>query len=67
MAGQGRPGRPATGQKRVVTFRPPDPMREQFEAQATALGREKTDCLTEALHDWLAKQERLAKKAQRST
>lgn len=48
-------GRPATGQTKVMGFRPPKPLRDEFEALAEAEGRTPSDALIEAMHDWLRK------------
>lgn len=51
-------GRPATGQTKVMGFRPPKPLRDEFEALAAAEGRSPSDALIEAMHDWLKKKRR---------
>jgi len=51
-------GRPATGQTKVMGFRPPKPLRDEFEALAKAKGRTPSDALIEAMHDWLKKEGR---------
>lgn len=55
---QRRPGRPATGQTPVVTFRPPTPLREALDAEVELAGRSRSDVLIEAVHDWIAKRRR---------
>ncbi|MFF6794295.1 hypothetical protein ACFY9C_35095 [Streptomyces filamentosus] len=51
-------GRPATGQTRVMGFRPPKPLRDEFEALAKAEERSPSDALVEAMHDWVKKKKR---------
>lgn len=51
-------GRPATGQTKVMGFRPPKPLRDEFEALAEAEERSATDALIEAMHDWIKKKRR---------
>ncbi|MFI0742667.1 hypothetical protein ACH4PU_31990 [Streptomyces sp. NPDC021100] len=51
-------GRPATGQTKVMGFRPPKALREEFEALAEAEGRTPSDALIEAMHDWVDKKRR---------
>lgn len=51
-------GRPATGQTKVMGFRPPKPLRDEFEALAAADGRTPSDALIEAMHDWVKKKQR---------
>jgi hypothetical protein len=46
-------GRPATGQTRVMGFRPPREVRAAFGARAQELGRTPSDALVEAMHLWL--------------
>lgn len=50
--------RPATGQTPVVTFRPPPQLKDEFDEEAKASGRSRSDALVEAMHDWLRKQRR---------
>ncbi|MFF4479482.1 hypothetical protein ACFY1A_21020 [Streptomyces sp. NPDC001520] len=50
--------RPATGQTPVVTFRPPPPLRKDFDAEAETAGRSRSDALIEAMHDWIKKKQR---------
>jgi hypothetical protein len=50
--------RPATGQTPVVTFRPPQQLRDDFDQEAKASGRTRSDALIEAMHDWLKKRQR---------
>ncbi|MFE7072700.1 ribbon-helix-helix domain-containing protein [Streptomyces sp. NPDC057620] len=50
--------RPATGQTPVVTFRPPPQLKDEFDEEAKAAGRSRSDALIEAMHDWLRKQRR---------
>lgn len=50
--------RPATGQTPVVTFRPPQQLRDEFDEEAKAAGRTRSDALIEAMHDWLKKRRR---------
>lgn len=59
-------GRPATGQTKVMGFRPPKPLRDEFEELATADGRTASDALIEAMHDWVAKKRRERARAQSS-
>lgn len=61
----GKPGRPATGQKPVQAFRPPERLWKEFEARFKAAGLTKTDALIEAVEDWNRKQDRKAAAAQR--
>jgi hypothetical protein len=51
-------GRPATGQTKVMGFRPPKPLRDEFEALAKTEGRSPSDALIEAMHDWIKKKRR---------
>jgi len=51
-------GRPATGQTKVMGFRPPKPLRDEFEQLAEAEGRTPSDALVEAMHDWVKKRRR---------
>lgn len=51
-------GRPATGQTRVMGFRPPKPLRDEFEELAAAEERTLSDALIEAMHDWVKKKRR---------
>ncbi len=51
-------GRPATGQTRVMGFRPPKALREEFERLAAMEGRTASDALIEAMHDWVHKKHR---------
>lgn len=55
-------GRPATGQTKVMGFRPPKPLRDKFEALAADEGRTPSDALVEAMHDWVKKREREQKR-----
>jgi hypothetical protein len=50
--------RPATGQTPVVTFRPPTPLRDEFDTEAKEAGRSRSDALIEAMHDWIKKRRR---------
>lgn len=50
--------RPATGQTPVVTFRPPQQLRDEFDEEAKTAGRTRSDALIEAMHDWLRKRRR---------
>jgi hypothetical protein len=50
--------RPATGQTPVVTFRPPQQLRDEFDQEAKASGRTRSDALIEAMHDWLRTRQR---------
>lgn len=50
--------RPKTGQTPVVTFRPPGPIRDDFDARAQLTKRDRSDSLIEAMHDWIKKQDR---------
>lgn len=54
---------PRTGRKKPVSFRPPNPLREQFEAEADAQGRTRTDALTEAMHLWITAQTKRRRRA----
>lgn len=51
-------GRPATGRTPVISFRPPKPLREELDALAKAEGRDRSDVLIEAMHDWIKKKQR---------
>jgi len=51
-------GRPATGQTKVMGFRPPKPLRDEFEQLAAAEERTPSDALVEAMHDWVKKKRR---------
>jgi hypothetical protein len=51
-------GRPATGQTKVMGFRPPKPLRDEFEALAKSEERSPSDALIEAMHDWVKKKRR---------
>lgn len=51
-------GRPATGQTKIMGFRPPKPLRDRFERLAEAEARTPSDALVEAMHDWVKKKER---------
>lgn len=57
-------GRPATGQTKVMGFRPPKPLRDEFEEPATADGRTPSDALIEAMDDWVEKKRRERARAQ---
>ena len=50
--------RPATGQTPPISFRPPEKLREEFDAEVRASGRNRSDVLIEAMHDWLRKRRR---------
>ncbi|MFJ4974231.1 hypothetical protein ACIP6X_02570 [Streptomyces coeruleorubidus] len=50
--------RPATGQTKVMGFRPPKPLRDEFERLAAADKRTPSDALIEAMHDWVKKKQR---------
>jgi hypothetical protein len=50
--------RPATGQTKVMGFRPPKPLRDEFEAIAKSEERSPSDALIEAMHDWVKKKRR---------
>ncbi|MFF6966336.1 hypothetical protein [Streptomyces anthocyanicus] len=51
-------GRPATGQTKVMGFRPPKPLRDEFEQLAKSEERSPSDALIEAMHDWIKKKRR---------
>ena len=51
-------GRPATGKTKVMGFRPPKPLRDEFEALAADEDRTPSDALIEAMHDWVKKKRR---------
>ncbi|MFF4090424.1 hypothetical protein ACFYY9_26610 [Streptomyces nigra] len=51
-------GRPATGQTKVMGFRPPKPLRDEFEELAKSEERSPSDALIEAMHDWVKKKRR---------
>lgn len=50
--------RPATGQTPPISFRPPQKLREEFDEEVKASGRNRSDVLIEAMHDWLRKRHR---------
>lgn len=50
--------RPATGQTPPISFRPPEKLREEFDEEVKATGRNRSDVLIEAMHDWLRKRRR---------
>jgi Arc/MetJ-type ribon-helix-helix transcriptional regulator len=50
--------RPATGQTPPISFRPPPKLREEFDEEVKASGRNRSDVLIEAMHDWLRKRQR---------
>lgn len=50
--------RPRTGQTPPISFRPPQKLREEFDAEVEASGRTRSDVLIEAMHDWLRKRHR---------
>jgi len=50
-----RTGRPPTGETKVMGFRPPAPLRAEFEELAKAQGRSPSEALIEAMHLWLDK------------
>ncbi|WP_179201630.1 hypothetical protein [Streptomyces caniscabiei] len=50
--------RPATGQTKVMGFRPPKQLRDEFEALAASEDRTPSDALVEAMHDWVKKKRR---------
>ena len=47
--------RQATGETKVMGFRPPKPLRDEFEEIAKAENRTPSDALIEAMHDWVKK------------
>lgn len=51
-------GRPATGQTPPVSFRPPKSLKDEFDALVKAAGRDRSDALIEAMHDWIKKKQR---------
>lgn len=51
-------GRPRTGQTKVMGFRPPKPLRDEFEELAKEEGRSPSEALIEAMHDWVKKRRR---------
>lgn len=53
-------GRPATGLTKVMGFRPPKALRDEFEKLAASEGRTPSDALIEAMHDWIDKRHRAA-------
>jgi Arc/MetJ-type ribon-helix-helix transcriptional regulator len=50
--------RPKTGQTPPISFRPPQKLREEFDHEVQASGRNRSDVLIEAMHDWLKKRRR---------
>ncbi len=57
-------GRPATGQTPPISFRPPVALREELDTLAKAEGRDRSDVLIEAVHDWVRKKKRDRSKAE---
>ncbi|MFE5614156.1 hypothetical protein [Streptomyces sp. NPDC056524] len=57
-------GRPATGQTKVMGFRPPKALRDEFEQLAAAENRSPSEALIEAMHDWVNKKRRQHKSAE---
>lgn len=53
LSANSKGGRPATGQTRIMGFRPPREIRAQFEALARAQGRSPSEALIEAMHLWI--------------
>ncbi len=51
-------GRPRSGQTKVMGFRPPKPLRDEFEQLAATEERSPSDALVEAMHDWVKKKRR---------
>jgi metal-responsive CopG/Arc/MetJ family transcriptional regulator len=51
-------GRPATGQTPPISFRPPVALRQELDELAKAEGRDRSDVLIEAAHDWIRKKRR---------
>ncbi|MFJ1757352.1 ribbon-helix-helix protein, CopG family [Kitasatospora sp. NPDC088134] len=51
-------GRPATGQTPPISFRPPVALVKELDELAKAEGRDRTDVLIEAAHDWIRKKRR---------
>ena len=51
-------GRPATGQTPAISFRPPIALRQELDELARADGRDRSDVLIEAVHDWVRKRKR---------
>lgn len=51
-------GRPATGKTPVVSFRPPVALRQELDELAKTAGRDRSDVLIEAMHDWIQKKRR---------
>jgi hypothetical protein len=58
--------RPATGQTKVKSFRPPGPLWKEVEEIAATEGRKNSDAVIEALHDWVKKKRRERAAAVRS-
>ena len=52
------PGRPKTGQKPIVSFRPPEPLLKEFDQLVAAEGEKRTDVLINLMHDWVKKKRR---------
>ncbi|WP_329368670.1 hypothetical protein OG896_24395 [Streptomyces sp. NBC_00669] len=50
--------RPKTGQTPPISFRPPAPVRDDFDARTQVAKRDRSDALIEAMHDWIKKQDR---------
>ncbi|MEW2420454.1 ribbon-helix-helix protein, CopG family [Streptomyces nigra] len=50
--------RPKTGQTPPISFRPPQRLREELDELAKAEGRDRSDVLIEAVHDWIRKKRR---------
>ena len=56
-------GRPRTGETKVMGFRPPKPLRDEFEQLAAEEGRKPSEALVEAMHDWVRKKRRKREQA----
>lgn len=56
-------GRPATGQKPVISFRLPEPLLQELDALAEAEERDRSDMLVEAVHDLIKKKRRERKRS----
>lgn len=52
------PGRPKTGQKPIVSFRPSEQLLVEFDQHAASEGRSRTDVLIALMSDWVKKKNR---------
>lgn len=52
------PGRPKTGRKPIVSFRPPEWLLNEFDELVEATGEKRTDALINAMEAWVKKKRR---------